>query len=617
MKKKETDLLKDFLYEAIFIPEGAEPPDRDIIERPELKVYYEDFGSGRADNCIVAEEDGRIVGAVWTRIMNDYGHVDDDTPSFAIALYREYRGKGTGTRMMEEMLKLLREQGFEKASLAVQKENYACRMYEKTGFVTVGENDEEYIMVCDLNKKDAGQGKTAADENNIRLFEETPILRAVVALEVPTVISQLITVAYNMADTFFIGQVGDPNQVAAASICLPLFMLLTGIANLFGIGGASLISRSLGKGDTDQAKKASAFSLWTAGTAALIYGIGIYTCREAILPKVGADSATFGYCSQYMFWVITAGAVPTVLSAAFAHLVRAEGYSRQASFGVALGGILNIVLDPIFISGFHMEIAGAAIATLLSNIAAVVYFVMLIRRKKDSLVLSLDPRNYTVRNRIPYEVMFVGLPSAIMNVSGVTSNIFMNRLMAAYCDEAIAGIGIAKKVDMLNYAAATGMSQGVIPLIGYNYSSGNYKRMMAAVKTTVIISVAIAFAGTAVLLTGAGSVVRAFINDPKTIEYGSDFQRIICVTGPLIPAAMVIITMFQSVGKKVTPLILSLLRKGGVDIPAMIVLNRLVGINGIAWATPVADFVSMAVAVICFVPFWKKLKGSISEKAQT
>ena len=146
----EKDILKDFLYEAIFIPEGVESPDRSIIELPELKVYYEDFGSGKADHCIVAEDDGRIVGAVWTRIMNDYGHVDDETPSFAISLYKEYRGQGVGTRLMIEMLQLLRKKGYKRASLAVQKANYAVRMYEKTGFKTAYENEEEYIMVCEL-----------------------------------------------------------------------------------------------------------------------------------------------------------------------------------------------------------------------------------------------------------------------------------------------------------------------------------------------------------------------------------------------------------------------------------------------------------------------------------
>lgn len=456
-----------------------------------------------------------------------------------------------------------------------------------------------------------------SEENNKVLFEEVPVLKAVVALEVPTVISQLITVVYNMADTFFVGQVGDPNQVAATAICLPIFMLLTGMANLFGIGGASLISRSLGSGDREHAKKTSAFCVWTAAGVALVYGLLVYLCRGALFPLVGADSLTYDFCSRYAFWVIALGSVPTVLSAAFAHLVRAEGYSKQASFGVALGGILNMVLDPIFISLLRMEIAGAAIATLLSNIAATAYFLLLIRKKRESIVLSLSLKDYSLRENIPSEVMLVGLPSAIMNIAGVLSNICMNRLMASYNDEAVAGIGIAKKVDMLNYAVATGMSQGVIPLIGYNYSAKNYRRMMSAVKTTFVLSVSVAVVSTVFLLTCAGPIVRAFIDDPQTVAYGSQFQRIICMTGPLIPISMVIITMFQSVGKKVEPLVLSLLRKGGVDIPAMLLMNRLVGINGIAWATPIADVVSVTVAIACFIPFWRDLKKKIEDPPPT
>ncbi len=150
LKLNETGILKDFLFEAIFIREGVSPPPKDILERPELRVYTDDFGSRAGDNCLVAESEGEIIGAVWTRIMNDYGHVDDDTPSFAISLYSAYRGKGIGTAMMRDMLDLLRQQGYQKASLAVQKANYAVRMYEAVGFQTVDENEEEYIMVCEL-----------------------------------------------------------------------------------------------------------------------------------------------------------------------------------------------------------------------------------------------------------------------------------------------------------------------------------------------------------------------------------------------------------------------------------------------------------------------------------
>ena len=150
LKSDETGLLRDFLYEAIFIPEGEEPPAREIIEQPELKIYYEDFGTGCADHCIVAEDNGKVIGAVWTRIMNDYGHVDDETPSFAISLYKDYRKRGIGTDLMYKMLELLKNKGYRRASLAVQKKNYAVRMYEKVGFKTVDENDEEYIMVKEM-----------------------------------------------------------------------------------------------------------------------------------------------------------------------------------------------------------------------------------------------------------------------------------------------------------------------------------------------------------------------------------------------------------------------------------------------------------------------------------
>ena len=150
LRSEERNLLRDFLYEAIFIPKGMEPPPRDIIERPELRLYYEDFGFGKADYCIVADDGGKVVGAAWTRIMDDYGHVDDEIPSFAISLIKEYRGQGIGTRLMKEMLTLLKDKGFKKASLAVQKSNYAVRMYEKVGFKTVDENEEEFIMICEL-----------------------------------------------------------------------------------------------------------------------------------------------------------------------------------------------------------------------------------------------------------------------------------------------------------------------------------------------------------------------------------------------------------------------------------------------------------------------------------
>lgn len=443
--------------------------------------------------------------------------------------------------------------------------------------------------------------------DNTELFTSVPVPKAVFSLVVPTVISQLITVVYNIADTFFIGQLGDPNQVAAASLALPLFFLTTGMANLFGIGGASLISRCLGIGNTEKARKTSAFCIWSAVFAAFLYGIIIMLFKPYILPAVGTDKDTFDFCYRYVFWTITIGAVPTVLNAALSHLVRAEGYSTQASFGVALGGALNIIFDPIFIFAFKLEVEGAAVATMLSNLISSLYFVILILKKRNAFNISLNPRYYTLGKRIPSEVLLVGLPSCIMNLMGVFSNVMMNKLMVSYCNEAVAGIGIAKKIDMLAFAIANGLSQGVLPLIGYNYSSKNFKRMRYAIKMTLILSLVVTSISAVLLFTCAGPVVKAFINDAQTIRYGSVFQRIICITGPCTAITMIIITIFQSVGQKVKPLILSMLRKGGLDVPFMLLMNALIGVNGIAWATPIADFCAMLTGLILFIPFWKKL----------
>jgi len=442
------------------------------------------------------------------------------------------------------------------------------------------------------------------------LFEKTPVAKAVLTLVVPTVISQLITVLYNVADTFFIGQTGDPNQVAAANLCMPVFVFLTGIANLFGIGGSSLISRCLGASDREKATRTSAFSVWAAIVVSFLYGVGVYALSPFILPAFGADEATYDFCRQYILWAIGIGAVPTVLNAALAHLVRSEGYSKQASAGMVSGALLNIVLDPIFILGLNMQIEGAALATMLSNLAATVYFVLFILRRRGRTTLALSPRFFSVRDRIPAEVVLVGLPSTLMSLMSTASNVTLNRLMASYANEAIAGVGIAKRIDMVSFGIATGMSQGVVPLIGYNYAAGNFDRMKKAIRTTFVLSLAVASAFTFVLFTWAGHIVSAFIDDALTVGYGEVFQRIICLAGPCVSVTLIIITVFQAMGRKRPSLILSLLRKGGLDIPLMFLMNALLGVYGIVWATPLADFGAMVVAILVFFWEWKGLPAA-------
>jgi len=352
--------------------------------------------------------------------------------------------------------------------------------------------------------------------------------------------------------------------MTAATLAMPPFVMLMGIANLFGIGGSSLISRSLGTRDREKAKKCAAFSIRSA--VSFLYGVVVYLIRPVIFPLLGTDANTYGYCSNYVLWTITIGGIPTVLNACLAHLVRAEGYSKEASFGVALGGILNIIFDPILIFPLKLGVTGAAIATMLSNVIAMTYFMFLLQKNTERTVIKFSLRDYSLQQGIPKEILFVGFPSFVMMLMGVFSNTVLNRIVVSYSNQAIAGMGIAKKIDMLAFAIANGMTQGVLPLIGYTYAANKWKRMRAVIKTAFIYSVAVALAGAVLLFVCAVPVVKGFIDDKETVAYGQHFLRIICITCLAVSVTMMIISVFQATRQKTRPMVLSLLRKGGLDV---------------------------------------------------
>lgn len=445
-------------------------------------------------------------------------------------------------------------------------------------------------------------------KNHDALFRSMPVGQAILTLAVPTVVSQIITIIYNMADTFFIGQLGDPKQVAAATLAMPLFMFMTALSNLFGVGGASLISRFLGADEREKAMCCSAFCIWTAAITAFFYGMLVLLFRPVLMPVLGANEETFDMASSYLFWTIGLGALPTVMNPALAHLIRAEGYSRQASFGVAFGGILNMILDPLFIYGLRLQITGAAIATLLSNTTALVYFLMFLWKIRKNSVLTLSPKKYTLGEHIPAEVISVGLPSFLISMMGTVSNTVLNHIIAGYSNVAVAGMGIAKKVNMLAFAVAQGITQGTLPLIGYNFTSGNRERMLEAIRKLFVFSLGVALVIAAMLYVNAATVTRMFINDSETVAFGCDFLHIICSASPMTTMTFFSLTVFQATGKKKQPILLSMLRKGTVDVPFMILFQHLFGISGVAWATPVAEVISLLVAAWLVVPYIRQLK---------
>lgn len=327
-------------------------------------------------------------------------------------------------------------------------------------------------------------------KDNTLVFSEYKIPKAVATLALPSMLGMLINVVYNLADTFFVGQTNDPNQVAAVSVSMPLFMLFIAVGNLFGVGGCAFISRSLGEGKNEKIKTISSFCIYTSIAVGIVIGIIYYFLRTPILYLVGASDNTVGYAADYLSW-IAIGAPFTVVSIMAGNLIRGEGAAKQSMIGSIIGQITNIILDPVFILskgdrlfffdlpfGFGMGVSGAAIATVIGNIVTVLYFLFYFL--KGNSILSITPKRYSVKNGIAKGVISVGLPASLNNVLMSLSNIVVNMFLAKYGDNAVAGMGVAMKANMLVVMLQLGLAQGIQPLVGYCYGAKNFLRMKKA-----------------------------------------------------------------------------------------------------------------------------------------
>lgn len=466
-----------------------------------------------------------------------------------------------------------------------------------------------------MTKNDPGQRGLSKETE---IFERYPVPKAVMALAIPTVITQIITIIYNFADTWYVGRTNNAAAVAALSVCMPVYIIMAALANLFGVGGASVIARSLGARQPERARKAFAFSLWGGAVISLAYGLVIALCRPWLIPLIGGDAASYGYIYDYMFWTMIVGSLPSVMNALFGHLVRSVGAARQASFGMSLGAVLNIILDPLFMFVIlppGHEVTGAAIATLISNIAATVYFLVFLSRHKENPVFALSPREISLKGRLPGQILVIGFPAALSTTLAMVSNIFANALVVEYGSAAVAGMGVAKKINTLAFNIVMGLTQGVLPLVGYNFGARNDKRM----KNTIWVTGACALTfslGCLVFFRGFSSqLVAFFIKDAPTIAFGESFLDIIALGVPLCAFSYSINTVFQATGKKIRSFILSILRKGLLDIPAMFALKSIYGAMGVVWATPLAESVSAIIAIGLFASFMVKLNSSALPEA--
>ena len=431
-----------------------------------------------------------------------------------------------------------------------------------------------------------------AQTDRKEIFESIPVPSALRVMIVPAVISQLIVLIYNMADTFYVGQTGNPYMVAGTSLILPVFNITLCLAGLAGIGGGSLISRLLGQNREDEARRVSAFALRLSLCVAAAFSIGMGLFMRPVLEFLGAGENTYRYASQYALCVIVLGGIPTVLSNVLSNLIRSIGRSQQAGNGIALGGILNIALDPLFMfvllpDGY--EVLGAGIATCLSNCIACGYFLTLLVRMGRQSVITFRSGDGRAERESVIAVFAVGVPSAVATLLFDLDYMIIDKLMVSYHDLALAAIGIVLKVERFPLNVGIGICQGMLPLVAYNYASGNHERMRSIIRLARGLGLAVAAASILMYEILAGQLARVFISDAQTVEMASRFLRIRVLATPLMFLSFFTVYLFQAFGKGRVSLFLGMTRWLVFNIPMLFILNGIFGMYGIVSSQVTAD----------------------------
>lgn len=429
-------------------------------------------------------------------------------------------------------------------------------------------------------------------------------------LAIPTVISSLVMVIYNLADTYFVGMLNDPIQNAAVTLAAPVLLAFNAINNLFGVGSSSMMSRALGSKDMDTVYKSSAFGFYCALFSGLLFSV-LYTVFSApLLVVLGANAETAQATGGYLLWTVSFGAAPAILNVVMAYLVRAEGASLHASIGTMSGCLLNILLDPIFVLpwGLNLGAAGAGCATFISNCVACLYFFVLLFVRRGHTYVCINPRQFRPTMRIVRGVCGVGIPASIQNLLNVTGMTVLNNFAASFGSDAVAAMGIAQKINTVPFQVALGISQGIMPLISYNYASGNTRRMKKTFFFTARISLSFLFLVMIAYLVFAGDLVRMFMDNEQIVAYGTSFLRGMCLAMPFLCMDFLAVGVFQACGLGKEAFIFAVLRKIVLEIPALFILNWIFPLYGLAYAQLVAEVILAAAAIIVLARLFRRLE---------
>ncbi len=441
------------------------------------------------------------------------------------------------------------------------------------------------------------------ENKNAELILTAPVHKAVFKNIIPSVISMIMMMIYNLADTFFLGRTHDPLMVAAVSLALPVFLIFMGVGNLFGVGGTSLISRTLGAGNEKKAKHISAFCFWTCLVLGVVFMLVLIRFVNPVARLIGASDDTITYTTQYLR-ILAFGFPFMITSGCFSNVIRAEGKPKVAMTGTISGNIINIVLDPIMILGLGWGMSGAAIATVIGNIFAFCFYVCYILSGKS--LLSINPKNYQMRHGIAKGVLSIGIPAFFNSVLMSVSSTFVNNLVASYGDLYLAGLGVAMKVDSIATTLVMGLGIGVQPLFGYCFGAGAKKRFMEILRFSLILALIVSVVMTTVCFCLAKPLVGAFLSDPAASSYGITFSRIYLIAAPVMGIVFVLMNAIQGSGAAVPAFILSVARQGLIYIPMLLVMNHIFHSPFMVGAAqPISNYLTFVLSIVMFVVTYK------------
>lgn len=443
------------------------------------------------------------------------------------------------------------------------------------------------------------------------LFEKTPVKKAYFILSMPVVFSMVISLVYNMVDTYFIAQTGDTALIAGVSLCAPVFSLMIAFGDIFGLGGSSVISRLFGQHRDEDGKRLSSFCFWSSIAFGLVILIIMLVFRSGILSLLGTDAGTLQYASSY-YTIIVIGCPLIILSFTPTNILRTEGAATASMTGNIVGTVVNIILDPIMISYLGWGAAGAATATIIGYLCANAYFVWYLLRKSQKL--SMNIRLAKVSRFEFGQIIAIGIPASLTNIAQSYATTLTNRFLLPYGTDQIAAMGIAMKAGMIASFMLVGFAFGSQPLTGYSYGARDFKRLRETLKFSYLFECSLAAGISIVLAVFAPQVISFFISDPAIIASGALMLRMQLIGMTFNGFVMVSTCMFQSAGKALDALLLSISRQGIVFTAVIIIGSSVAGYTGVIAAQAVSDIITAVLAaVLLYFGLFKEIRGKGKE----